>query len=361
MNPLLGLAAGLLLVLGVDAPWKRIEAPFEPRFPRDHGAHEDCRTEWWYATGIVADTTSGETFGWQLTIFRRGVHFGPPEPADTLLTPRTVFAAHLALTDLARGDFVHAERRRRAFPGLAWARGERLDAGVEGWTLRQDDAGVLHARAVDPSTRLALELELVPTKPPVLHGLAGVSTKGSEPGNASAYVSWTRLETRGTLVRDGVSHAVRGTSWFDHEWGSSQLGTGVVGWDWFGLRLEDGRDLMLYRLRRADGTIVPESSGTLVAEDGTTRHLACSEITLEPLGQHLSTLTGASYPARWRLRVPSAGLDVEIDPRVRDCEFDARGSTGNVYWEGPVRVHGSVAGEGFGEFTGYAGAVGAGL
>ncbi len=152
----------------------------------------------------------------------------------------------------------------------------------------------------------------------------------------------------------GRTLAVHGEAWFDHEWGTSQLGPGVVGWDWLGLRLADGRDLMLYRLRRADGSATPESAGTLVARDGSTRRLAAGDFTFAPSRWWTSPRTDARYPALVRVTVPGAGLDVEVRPEIADAELDARRSTGTIYWEGPVAVTGTVTGDGYAEFTGYA-------
>jgi predicted secreted hydrolase len=216
---------------------------------------------------------------------------------------------------------------------------------------------VLHASGRAREIGLALELDLRPAKGPILHGPGGLSPKGTEPGNASAYVSFTRLDTQGRLELDGRELAVRGESWFDHEWGSSQLGAGVVGWDWFGLRLSDGRELMIYRMRRADGSVLPLCAGTLVRADGSSRALAPGEIELAVEARWTSPHSQAVYPARWKLRIPSEELDLRIAPRVPDCEFDGTRSTGVRYWEGPVAVEGSAAGSGYAELTGYAGSL----
>jgi predicted secreted hydrolase len=346
------------LATGEDPRWKKIEAPLLVTFPRDHGAHEECRTEWWYATGIVADVEDGARFGWQLTIFRRGVEFGPRSEGESLLAPRQVYAAHCVVIDLSSGRLTAAERVRRALPGLAAASSTNLDVVLEGWTFQLGEDGCLRARASDREKNIALALDLVPHKALVLHGRDGVSAKGPEAGNASAYASWTRLATNGTLEIGGRTRRVRGESWFDHEWGSTQLGANVAGWDWFGLRFDDGRELMLYRLRRNDGGIVAESSGTLVEKDGTTRHIALADFTLVEDRSWESPRTHGRYGARWKLAVPSAAIDVVITPVTPDCEIDATASTGNVYWEGPVSVAGSVAGAGYGELTGYAGPLG---
>jgi predicted secreted hydrolase len=351
------LALCVVLVAAGAGAWRSVEPPLELSFPRDHGAHPDYRTEWWYATGIVRGG-DGRTFGYQLTFFRQGVDPSPPRPGDSDLRARQIKAAHLAVADVSDRRFRYGQRLRRTAGGLAGFATGDLDLWVDDWTMRRATDGSLTLAATDRDSGIAVDLRLAPRTPLVPQGEGGVSRKGPEPGNASAYVSWTRLETRGTVRLDGSAWEVTGTSWFDHEWGSTELGAEVVGWDWVGLRLEDGRDLMLYRLRRADGSASPFSAGTLVGRDGATTHLAADAFSWEALSTWTSPHTKASYPARVRVRVPSAGLDLRLSPLLADAEVDARPSTGTVYWEGPVRVSGSTAGEGYMELTGYASSLG---
>lgn len=345
-----------VLALTLSADWRRITAPQNSSWPRDHGSHDDCRTEWWYVTGEVA-SASGARFGLQLTIFRQGADATPLAPDESPLRAKHVFAGHLALVDLTTGEFVRAERARRATPGLAYARTETLDARLESWTMRLDASGALVVAADDAELGIALALTLVPEKPLVLHGAAGISVKGDAPGDASVYASWTRLTARGTLTRRGVELGVSGAAWFDHEWGSSQLGRGVVGWDWFALRLDDGRELMLYRLRRADGSAHPASSATIVDTSGRTTFVPFARFTYEEEAHWKSAASGAAYPARWRLTLAEPALELVVTPRVANCELDGRSSTGVVYWEGPVAVTGTTSGAGYVELTGYAGSL----
>ena len=209
--------------------------------------------------------------------------------------------------------------------------------------------------ARDRGRGIGLAIALTPERGIVLHGDAGYSRKGPDPGNASVYLSWPRLAVSGEIEVGGSRSPITGTAWFDHEWGTSTLGGGVIGWDWFGLRLDDGRDLMVFRLRRADGTIDPRSSGTVVAADGTTSKLTHDDIQIEVLDTLTSPATGAGYPTRWRLRIPSAHVDFEVGAMLADCEIDGAATTGVTYWEGPVAVAGSQGGEGYVEMTGYAG------
>ncbi|MDD5564913.1 MAG: lipocalin-like domain-containing protein [Thermoanaerobaculaceae bacterium] len=335
------------------AVWQTVNTPPALQFPRDHGAHPAFQTEWWYVTGELADA-SGRHYGFQLTFFRQGLEPGPSRPGGSALRARQVLAANLAVADIAAGRTRFAERVRRIGSGLAAAAEGDLDVVLDDWGMRRSPDGTVTLAAADRDAAIGLHLELAGSRRLVLEGDAGLSRKGPGAGNASVYVSDPRMAARGTIEIGGDSVKVNGEAWFDHEWGTSQLGPGVVGWDWLGLRLADGRALMLYRLRRADGRAAPESAGTLVARDGSTRRLAAGDFTFAPLTWWASPRTGARYPARVRVTVPAAGLDVEVRPEVADAELDARRSTGTIYWEGPVAVTGSVTGDGYAEFTGYA-------
>jgi len=266
-------------------------------------------------------------------------------------------AAHLAVADISNQRFEHAERLRRADGALAGFSETDLEVWLDDWEIESTRPDVISARARDEAAAIGLELELRPQRGLVLHGEDGYSRKGADADNASAYVSWTRLAVTGEIEVDGARTPVRGAAWFDHEWGTSQLGEGVMGWDWFSLRLDDGRDLMVYRLRRADGTADPCSSGTVVGPEGEVERLDRDDVELEVLDWWQSSATGARYPVRWRLRVPAADIDLEVDSLLASSELDGRVTTGVVYWEGAVAATGSATGEGYVELTGYAGSL----
>jgi len=339
-----------------EGGWQRISGPPAPDLPRDHGAHPEVQTEWWYLTANLRDG-EGRRFGVQVTFFRSGLDPEPPAAGDSPLRARQAVAAHVAVADVESGGFRHAERIGRADGAFSGFATDDLRVWLGDWQLERRPDDTLVARASDREAAIAVELSYRPAKDLVRQGIDGYSQKGADPGNASAYLSWTRLEVSGTLLLDGRELTVTGEGWFDHEWGSSQLGEGVSGWDWFSLRLEDRTELMVYRLRRDDGSPDPYSSGTLVRADGSTRRLAVGEVVLEPTAWWVSPATGGRYPSGWRITVPSEGLDLEVAPLVAAAELDGRGSTGVVYWEGPVEVAGSGRGDGYAELTGYAGSL----
>ncbi|MDZ7747911.1 MAG: lipocalin-like domain-containing protein [Halofilum sp. (in: g-proteobacteria)] len=326
----------------------RATDPREFRFPYDHGPHPQYRNEWWYVTGNLRDER-GRRYGFQLTFFRIGLAPGEAERPSRWATNH-VWMAHFALTDVTGEAFHDHERLARGGDmALAGASREPVRVWLEDWTLerRADDTWRLEASADGQ----ALALDLAPRKAPVLQGDAGLSQKSAAAGNASYYYSLTRIAADGTLALDGDARSVTGSAWMDREWSTSALGPDQRGWDWFALQLDDGTDVMFYRLRRADGGTDPHSAGVVVGPDGATRRLGRADFALDVLDRWTSP-RGGSYPARWRIDV--AGIDgrLTVEPVLADQELD-----GVVrYWEGAVDVlrAGERVGRGYVELTGYA-------
>ena len=348
---------GAAALLSQSGDWLRAVQPRAWKFPEDHGSHPGFRTEWWYFTGNLADA-AGAKYGYELTFFRQGVQFAPID-AENPWSVRDLYLAHFTVTDASRGGFRAEDLLSRAGPGLAGARTGQMDIWLLDWSAQMRE-GVILLRA--RKNGLELSLRLKPRKPVVLHGANGLSRKGEAEGEASHYASLTDLETSGTLIpaKNGPAVTVAGTSWFDHEFSSDILAKDQVGWDWFSLHLSDGRDLMLYLMRRTDGSVEEASSGTLVERDGTTRHLARSDFNLNVLDRWRSPKSGGNYPSRWRIVIAAAGIDLAVSPLLADQELVAAGLPGLVYWEGAVAGDGVSGGrlitvEGYVEMTGYAG------
>lgn len=352
---LFALSSGVLAQTPNDG-FRRIAAGESIEFPRDHGAHPDTKTEWWYLTGNFEDA-EGRPFGLQFTIFRSALTADPLAEHASPLRAHQVYLGHLALADIRANELRFAERLRRAGTALATASETDMDLALDDWSFTRIEGDRLELRAADPTIGVQLELELRPKKPLVLHGENGVSAKGAESGNASVYSSWTRLGAEGVLAIDGTLHTIRGECWFDHEYGSSVLGAGVRGWDWFGLQLDDGRELMLFYLRHEDGTPQPASAGTLIDRDGTHTHLSREDFTISASGAWTSPKSNATYPNAWHIEIPAHDLDLTLAPLIADCELGSAAGAGVTYWEGPVRIRGTQSGRGYAELTGYAGSM----
>lgn len=335
-----------------DSGFARALEPRAFTFPRDHGPHFDYQTEWWYYTGHLT-AENGEHFGYQLTFFRRGLTPGAP-PAEAGLATNQIYFAHFALTDVSGQRHTFAERFSRGAAGLAGASAEPFGVWLENWSVESLNADGSEVRLRAQEGEINLDLNLRATKPIVAHGEQGLSQKSNEPGSASYYLSYTRMTTTGQVLAHGQSLTVSGESWFDHEWSTSALGNGVVGWDWFSLQLSDGREVMFYGLRRADGSLESVSAGTLVEADGTARPLPAAEVFIETRAEWRSPSTQASYPARWHLSIPSAQIELDIEPWLAEQEM----RVSFAYWEGAVYFTGTsqgapITGNGYIELTGY--------
>jgi predicted secreted hydrolase len=325
----------------------RAEAPRAFVFPRDHGPHPAFRTEWWYWTGNLA-APDGRRFGFQLTFFRTALTAEAPARGSAW-GAHQVYLAHFAVTDVAGRRFGAWSRTERFALGLAGAQPEPFRVWVDDWEARGEGATGLPVRLRASEGDTAIDLTLESGKPVVLQGERGRSRKGAEPGNASYYYSLTRMPARGSVTVGGRRFEVTGLAWMDREWSTSALGTELAGWDWVALQLDDGRDLMFYRLRRTDGSADRFSAGAIVDSAGGARALSLDEVTLEPVDTWTSPRSGARYPARWRLSIAGLGLDLQIAPVLTDQELDV----GTRYWEGAVVVAGTVAGRGYVEMVGY--------
>ncbi len=344
----------ILALCCVAADWKVAEPGWKYEFPRDHHAHPDFKTEWWYFTGNLTNA-SGRRFGYELTFFRQGIR-PPAERAGT--TSRFIVDdlkfAHFTVTDAAGKTFLFYDKASRGSFGEAGLNdGDRV-AWLEQWTLRMKSDGSfdLTAEAADA----AIELHLVAKKKPVIHGNGGISRKAEGAGHASHYYSITRLATSGSLRVRKEKFSVAGESWFDHEWATNQLGTGQAGWNWVSAQFNDGSELMLYQMRLTNGAIDPISSGTLVRSDGTSLALTSANFQMTPKTHWQSAATEANYPIAWRVVVPKEQLDFRIRPVLSNQEL-VFGPL--VYWEGAFDVIGTragheIGGRGYLELTGYA-------
>ena len=335
----------------------RAAGPWNFRFPRDDGPHPEFQTEWWYFTGNLSGA-GGQAYGYQLTIFRRGL----VPPAQAVPRPSSwaadqVYFAHFTLSDITQGRFRYFEKFERGAAGLAGAAGEpKFEVWLDNWSVRQQGERTYRLEAQEDGLRLALDL--TDLKGVVLQGTNGLSAKGPQAGNASYYTSRTRLASAGVLEVDGVQTAVQGSSWMDHEFSTSALEAGQVGWDWFALQLDDGAELMAFTLRRADGSHDAYSQALLVRADGSTQTYTANQFTIQASGKWKSPHTGAEYPNAWMVEIPQEGLSLTVRPRLADQEL----RVSVTYWEGAVTTSGShqgkaVSGVGYVELTGYAGSM----
>jgi predicted secreted hydrolase len=350
-------------------------------FPADHGPHAAFRSEWWYLTGVLDETAAAPAggparrLGYQLTIFRQALVGPGAPPRPSAWGAGDVYMAHLALSDVdgaatgAPRFAAHERFARGGRLGLAGAAAAPFAVWVGDWRMEarapaapdRGGGSIFPLRLTARADGDAVELTVDAGRGPIAEGEHGLAAKGPRAGEASYYYSLTRLPTRGRLTIAGRAVDVAGTSWLDREWSTGALGADVVGWDWLGAELSDGRDVMIYRLRTKDGGVAAESRATLIAAGGAARVLPPDAFDFQPLGAWISPRGGTRYPAAFRLRVPSERLDVTVRPMQPDQELPLSVH----YWEGAAAISGAAAGapltgRGYLELTGYDADAGAG-
>ena len=342
-------------------------------FPRDHGSHPDFAIEWWYITGHLCASNERQ-FGFQATFFRLAL--APPGTAggsssaatsSAAFGSRQIYMAHMALVDKNSGRFIYQERLNR--DGWdAYSSTNTLDVRNGNWSLRllsgktnvsANDSEKMELQA-SIGADASFDLDLTPQKPLVVFGVDGVSRKASDPAAASHYLTYPLLAVKGGLNPGETNMAVAGRAWMDHEFSSSQLGAGQVGWDWLSLQLEDGRELMAYRMRRNDGSTDPFSTVAWIDQSGKVLQEGPRDFKWTILDHWHSTHTQADYPSLVKLEALNPfTARVEtfvIQPFVADQELVDR--TGREsYWEGASRVldaNKKQIGLAYMELTGYA-------
>jgi predicted secreted hydrolase len=335
-----------------DKGFARAIKPHVFTFPPDHGPHNQYRSEWWYFTGNLKNL-QGRPFGYELTFFRFALKAQMPA-SKSAWRSNQMYMAHLTLTDVDQGRFYTDERFSRAGNGLAGASNKKYHVWLYDWTARTEGEADFPLRLKAKSGNFAINLLLTAQKGYVLQGDQGLSQKSREPGNASYYYSYPRLETEGSVTVGGKLFPVSGVSWMDREWSTSALSDEQSGWDWFALQLSDNSELMFYRLRRKDGRPDCNSSGSFVLADGSKISLKAQDVTIKALDSWKSPHSKITYPSRWRLAVPVQNLEVEVVPLLNDQELNVS----YRYWEGAVSVKGTkngklISGQGYVELAGY--------
>lgn len=324
--------------------------PLAPRtlsFPRDHGAHPDLRTEWWYVTGHAS--AGGREFGFQVTFFRTRVD--ATQGMASRFAAHQLLFAHAAVTDVSGRKLWHDQRLLREGFEVASASRQDTDVRLRDWSLRRQDGGYVARIAAREFT---LDLQCRPTQAVLLQGQQGLSRKGPDPAQASYYYSQPQLAVQGRITLQGQAFEAAGKAWMDHEWSEALMHPDAVGWDWIGMNLHDGSALTAFRLRRKDGSTLwdggsfrPVGHGTYIASRGETE--------FRPQRYWTSAVSGARYPVEWIVRTPADFYTVRAV--IDNQELDSRASTGAIYWEGLSQLidsNGKDVGRGYLEMTGYA-------
>lgn len=336
-----------------SAEFKDVDGSLRLEFPKNHGAHPDFKTEWWYFVGHL-NSDKGQTFGFEMTFFRVGL--APEIQSKSNWRHHSLYLTHAALTADDDKEFYYDERVSRGAFNEAGAEQNKLHVYNGDWfALMEDNIIRMQSKTDD----FAFNLELHPAKKLVLHGENGFSRKGPEHGEASYYFSFTRLQGGGTLSYKGQDLVItQATAWMDHEVTSQELPDGIQGWDWFAIQLDNNEEIMVYQLRQSDGNKSPFSKGSYVNNEGRAENLKHDQFEMRSIDSWQSKKTGITYPSGWYISIPHLDYEFKVIPTVKQQELMTEESTGVNYWEGRSRVEAAksgrpVKGQAYVELTGY--------
>jgi len=350
---LIAIAAALFILNPLAAQYRSAVPGYRFEFPRDYFDHPDFQTEWWYYTGNLK-SANGHHFGFELTFFRQAVSRDSAQA--TTWDVHDLYVAHLALSDLNGQKFYHSERINRAGPGIAGVSQSTARIWNGNWQIQWGNSDQ-KLQAIEKIFQLRLNLH--PEKPPIIHGENGVSQKSEGAGHASHYISLTRLAASGQLELNGERFEVSGLAWMDHEFFTHQLDADQVGWDWLSVQLDDNTELMLFHIRRKDGSVDPFSSATYIDAQGKSTHLRNADFTLAPLAERwTSPITRGTYPIAWKIDVPKLEIALEAHTPLPAQELTGKTNIAPSYWEGAISLEGhrgvkQLSGVGYLEMTGY--------
>ena len=317
-------------------------------FPRDHGAHPEFRTEWWYLTGWLDGAPS--PIGFQITFFRTRTTIDPANPSP--FAAKQLVIAHAAIADPVRGTLLHDERIARTGFGAASVSDEDTDVLLDRWRFQRLSQGSY--RGAVTARGFTLDLDAEPTQPLLLQGEAGYSRKGSLATQASYYYSQPQLAVRASITRDGKREERAGHGWLDHEWSSAVLAGDAAGWDWIGMNLDDGSALTAFSIRSQQSNSTPvHAYASLRPRGGKVQTFAPHEVRFSTTSSWTSPRTRATWPVAQEVRIGDRVFATQ--PLFVDQELDSRSSTGAVYWEGASQLlqNGKSIGRGYLEMTGY--------
>jgi predicted secreted hydrolase len=292
--------------------------------PADDAVH-DAGVEWWYWTGHLQGPDGG-WFGFEEVFFSFNQGGVQAQMVQS------------ALTDVGAGTFQHAVSEGIGAPANT---PNGFNLTLNGVTaLGGGGHDQLHALPGDASVDLTLDQ----AKPALLEYGTGYKTYSD---GDTYYYSRPLLHAQGTITRGAETIPVTGQAWFDHQWGNLAK---VVndGWEWFGIQLDDGREMMINVPLTNGAPGAGAAEGTLMTPGCATVVLKPGDVTVTSSGTWTSPDSKCTYPMGWH--VTTGDIDVTITPLVADQELP---DSQPIYWEGASSVSGTVSGRAYVELNGF--------
>jgi predicted secreted hydrolase len=302
------------------APSSRLPRSCRVRFefPRDHGAHPDYRTEWWYLTGWL-DARDAPSIGFQVTFFPRAHRIDTANPSA--FTARQLVIAHAALADGARGALVHDERvARTGFGTVVFAAENDTDVRLDRWRFTREASGSY--RCTLPAQGLHARVRCAADAAAAAAGRGRLFAQGARPDAR-------QLLLLAAAARRDCAHHARRTHRNPprHRLARSRMVERTAagwrrGWDWVGANLDDGSALTAFQIRdpeRGSAALCLRvaAAARRRAADFAPRSSALHTARSLDLAAHARDLAGCAA-------VQIGGRSFDTQPLMNDQELDSR-------------------------------------
>ncbi|HET8932736.1 MAG TPA: polyprenyl synthetase family protein [Polyangiales bacterium] len=233
----------------------------------------------------------------------------------------------------------------RVFDGPIHVSQEPLALDFAGDSFRKHDDGSYELRLFDERHSFGCQLQLKPLKAALRLGNNG-SVHGPEGETQFAYCL-PRCEVTGQIFHRGTTHKLtQGQGAYSHAFGSgvvddpdpvaeallgkvaceklqserrARFRARQVGQQMLSVQLSDGSELCCVAQKYLESGQSAGTFASITAAVGGEQHF--SDATLEPSTHWQSPQTFCEYPVRFRLRVPSAQLDLEVRAAFDDQEI----------------------------------------
>ncbi len=363
------LCLSLLLAAALTAP---AHAALKPT-PFGVAAHGNVNIEWWYVNAHVT-TDRGRHLALIGSFFRFGNGASPFNPAQPV--PRAHYLIY-AVTDLdakTQRSYSLADSHMVALlktvapllaatnpgdkgamallaslgqgklpPGNQEIPGEasvvsapfHIAYGVDNTLTANDSTDTSFTVDLNAGGPDKIHLTLASEKPPMAVG--GKGETGLKTPTDMYYYSLTRCAVGGTIdTGTGPEKITGGEGWFDHQWGNSWVASND-GWDWWGVQLTDGTDILFFRQRDLATGKVFFPLATFMDKDGHQSVTKDIVFTPDPHSQWTSPKSGVTYPLAWTVAFPDHHLRLHITADVQNQEMQILGP-GSGIWEGSCHV-----------------------
>ncbi|MCF6224130.1 MAG: T9SS type A sorting domain-containing protein [Flavobacteriaceae bacterium] len=311
-------------------------------FSEDEGRHSTEPIEWWYTTGHITGSLTGNNYSYMLSYF-----YYPTQGYDGFRilnltnddTGQNYFDTKPVDYDILALDKLDIQASSIFIPK------------TESWKNKKDGNNNIIPFEYDlfaATSSIEINFSYNTTKRPLILGDDGKFDQGLN--SYTYYYSQTKNEVSGSITINGISENITGSAWIDRQYGSFNPLEDEK-YEWFSLQLSNGMDINLWNLF-TDNNEIPNNLNYKILSayvDENTQYTN-ADFNLERLAFNCTPEPVNCYAKKWRLTADKNNIDLVISVLHLDSEVQLPFR----FYEGSTTITGtingvSVTGKGFAE------------